>query len=150
MDDNATTLLRDGYPWNDPNANRAIQARNPGAPRLVGYTFEQNSLGGINGQARHAANAEAGNATLFGGNPHMFTFDENSRGGKLGGKRPRTAGGTPTDANIANFQCPKCGRLFFYANARAKTSDARPRGEKHRHFRCEGGKAQVLVPYVAH
>jgi hypothetical protein len=71
MDDNAPTLLRDGYPWNDPNANRAIQARNPGAPRLVGWTLEQCSRGGTNAQAS--------------GNGHELTFEDRSLGGSLGG-----------------------------------------------------------------
>jgi hypothetical protein len=47
--------------------------------------LERCSLGGTNSQVTHAANAAAGHATLFVGNLHKLTFDDNSRGGKKGG-----------------------------------------------------------------
>jgi hypothetical protein len=55
IDADSEAILAGGYGWNDPNANSKIQARNPGAPCLVGSTIEQCSRG-----SRHAANAAAG------------------------------------------------------------------------------------------
>jgi hypothetical protein len=119
-----------GYPWNDPNANTEIQAKNRGAPHLVGYTISQCSRGGTNGQATHDANALMGEPSR-----HDLTSGDRSRGGAKKGVR--------ADASKANFQCPKCGRFFYYAAPRA------PCGHKHKHQRCGGKdqKAQVLVPY---
>jgi hypothetical protein len=65
-----------GYPWNDPNANTEIQAKNPGAPRLVGFSFYQCSLGGTNGQAKHDANALMDEPSRY-----ELTSEDCSRGG---------------------------------------------------------------------
>jgi hypothetical protein len=46
------------------------------------------------------------------------------------------------DESKANFECPNCFRLYFYATPLEKN------GNKHGHQRC-GGKKQVLVQYHA-
>jgi hypothetical protein len=92
IDDNAIPLLRDGYPWCSPKANNEIQSRNLGAPRLVGWTLEQCSLGGTNAQASGNAHELTSDDRSRGGikAAAQLTFDDRSRGGtKSGGMRAR-------------------------------------------------------------
>jgi hypothetical protein len=108
FDADSEAILAEGYVWNDPKANSEIQARNPGAPRLVGYTFEQCTLGGTNCQATHDANALKGvpsryeltsedrslgqdqhDANALKGVPsrYEFTSEDRSLGSALGGSK---------------------------------------------------------------
>jgi hypothetical protein len=47
------------------------------------------------------------------------------------------------DEETANYQCPNCLKYYVFDSPRDK------RGKKRVHQQCEGGKAQVLVPYPA-
>jgi hypothetical protein len=131
---------------------------------LVGYTFEQQSLGGINAQIKHAASAAAGNPILFGGNRSLGGTNANKKKNgngksvkvvkqhevknaddksvlalKMLAKRKYSG---KADKGTANYKCPNCSNFYLYPTPHDKD------GHKRRHQR-RGGKSQVLVPYHA-
>jgi hypothetical protein len=65
--------------------------------------------------------------------------DKSARALKMASKPKYSAW---TVESKANFECPNCSRLYFYATPLEKN------GHKRKHQRC-GNKAQILVPYHA-
>jgi hypothetical protein len=142
----------------------------------MGFTREQNSYGGSISQGTHAANAKGGNPTLFGGNPHEFTFEDRSLGGTNATKKKhevKNADGKSVKVvkqhEVKNADDKSVHALKMLAkrkySGQADESNANykcpncpklyvydsPReksGLTRKHQRC-GGKSQVLVPYSA-
>jgi hypothetical protein len=97
-------------------------------------------IGGPICQATHDANAASGQPSLY-----EFTSEDRSRGGT---SRAHVQA-VRADASKANFKCPRCSMLYFYATPRGKPNKKNPHGEKHSHCRCPGNdkKRVYLVPY---
>jgi hypothetical protein len=79
MDQDQDALLAKAPKWGDNHADIEIQAMWPGAPSLMRWTREQNSMGGTNRQATHDANALMGVPSRY-----ELTFEDRSLGGSLG------------------------------------------------------------------
>ena len=167
LDQEEDTILAKGYKWGDRTADIEIQENWPGAPRLMSYTREQNSYGGTNVQLVHDANTLMSVPSRY-----DFTSDDPSHGGTNANKKKNDDGksvkavklhekknaddkslhalvtlskrkySAKTDKDTANYKCPNCPNLYFYATPLENN------GQKRKHQRC-GDKSQVLVPYHA-
>jgi hypothetical protein len=75
LDHDEDAILAYGYKWGDRPADIEIHTKWPGAPRLMGFTREQNSWGGTNAHFLHDANAANGVPSRY-----ELTFDDHSLG----------------------------------------------------------------------
>jgi hypothetical protein len=147
IDQDQYDILAKAYKCGDNHADIEIQAKWSGAPYLMRWTREQNSMGGTNGQATHDANALMGvpsrNEPTFedrslGGTNSQATHDANAlmglpsrtHGNKPGcgrGKRKAYAAKEETQANYLAYCASDAGKDNF-ANRDINTAPAHYRG----------------------
>jgi hypothetical protein len=82
--------------WGDRSADIEIKEKWPGAPRLMGFTREQNSWGGTNAQLVHDANALMGVPSRY-----ELTSADNS----LGGSASAVAGSQEVAFSPPHLKC---------------------------------------------
>jgi hypothetical protein len=111
MDQDEDAIIAKAYPWGDKNADIEIQAMWPGAPSLMRWTREKNSMGGTNSQLQHAANAASGQPSRY-----EFTSDESSRGGSKFGGNKGQCGGNKEGCGLGSHSAPKAKKEKTQAN----------------------------------